>query len=1065
MGLIVFGTVFSSLFAEGGQDNQYADNLDSAGQDLEEARSRVMDLRSFYSSDDQKKRYSENLKKYKLDIAEMKKAIVNLKALYAERDGQYKEITTKFNKINDNLRDCQDSVEQLNKEKESLSGQQSALALQLKAAETEKFILQQQNQIFANCSKENEAKTNELNVLRTSYAQDKKDFLNKIQKNEEKITEITQQRDILSQKKSELEVKYSVISQQVEGIKGQNSGCAEQKEALMFKVQELESEVDILRKKLNVAQNNSQELEEVSRQIKKQEGFEEELKELRRKCARLEAELKSALTQNSQLSEIALKYDKQVNFQQDLALVRGNLLAVENENQRLRSIAAKYEKQELSKNEFRNLRAELKKSEEQKSQIQQACDKIRKQEEELEAKFMDLTKKLSVLQEENKRLLASSPKLSEEKIISDEISRLREELAKCKEGKTFPRLDVLADKSASWDESKLREEIIRLKLENKALKGGQFISGTKGDSGKIDKLTETLKASQELSYQLVQEKAGYEKREKELNQKLLESQKERIILGQKKAETMARNKELEIESAKVSEELAKTMVKLNEVEKQKQVVLGKSEDCLREVKFLQDKLKSSEQLAASFQVELAAVKKINQDLEAKVINSKVQNEQDVALTKAQMEKLSTFREGEYVQLNNKFQEYRVQKEMEIKSLNDSFAKLKAELQNSQEISFQMVQEKNSLQGQQKQISDQLKELQGQKTLIEQRKLDLEKQSVFLKNQYVASSQELETLKKEVVSLSKGRAPAEFEAYRKELEFLKSQLEEKDKEYRSKKEMEIKALNDSLAKLKAQLQNSQEISFQMVQEKNSLQGQQKQISDQFKELQSQKTLLEQRKLDLEKQNVFLKNQYIVSSQELDAFKKEVTSLSKGRVPAEFEACRKELEFLKSQLEEKDKDYLAKIKEYETKYKDISGSDKDKSALINDLAKLRNNYEELQKRFNISEESRKALEAVKERYGKLPEENAKLHYNLGVVYAQQKEYSKAAGELERVIELKPNDAEAFYNLGVVYGEYLGNRKKAVGYFEKYLALSPDDSEADRIRKYILTWKTLGQELNDK
>ncbi len=938
--VVVFGAVFSSLFAAGGQDNQDSDNLESTGQDLEESRSRVMDLKSFYSSDEQKKRYSETLRKYKLDIAEMKKAMASLKTLYAERDGQYKELKDKFNKINDNLRDCQDSVEQLNKEKEFLSGQQSALALQLKAAETEKFILQQQNQIFGNCSRENEAKTNELNALRTSYAQDKKDFLNKIQKNEEKITELTQQRDILSQKKSELEVKYSVLSQQMDAFKGQSSGCAEQKDVLLLKVQELESEVDILRKKLNAAQNNSQELEEVSRKIKKQEGFEEELSQLRRKCSQLENELKLALAQNSQLSTIVLKYDKQVNFQQDLALVRGNLLSVENENQRLRSIAAKYEKQELSKKEIMNLRDELKKSEEQKSQIQQACDKIRKQEEALESKFMDLTSKLSVLQEENKKLISSSPKLSDEKIISDEISRLREELAKCKEGETFPRLDVLADKSVSLDESKLREEIIRLKLENKALKGGQFISGIKGDSGKIDKLIETLKATQELSYQLVQEKAGYEKREKELKQKLSDSQKEKIILDQKNAEITAKNKEFGIESTKVSEELAKTMVKLNEVEKQKREILGKSEDCLREVKFFQDKLKASEQLSASFQVELAALKKINKDLEEKVSSENVQKEQDVALTKAQMEKLFAFKEGEYVQLNKKFQEYQVQKEMEIK-----------------------------------------------------------------------------------------------------------------------------ALNDSLAKLKAQLQNSQEVSFQMVQEKSTLQGQQKQSTDQLKELQDQKTLLEQRKLELEKQNVFLKNQYISSSQELDTLKKEVASLSKGRAPGEFEECRKELAFLKSQLEEKDNDYLAKIKEYETKYKDISGSGKDKSVLINDLAKLKNNYEELQKRFNISEESRKSLDAMKERYGKLPEENAKLHYNLGVIYAQQQEYSKAVAELERVIELKPNDAEALYNLGVVYGEYLGNRQKAVGYFEKYLALSPDDSEADRIRKYILTWKTLGQKLNDK
>jgi tetratricopeptide (TPR) repeat protein len=357
------------------------------------------------------------------------------------------------------------------------------------------------------------------------------------------------------------------------------------------------------------------------------------------------------------------------------------------------------------------------------------------------------------------------------------------------------------------------------------------------------------------------------------------------------------------------------------------------------VRFMQDKLKSCEQLAASLQLEAENLKKANKDLEVQAFNTKVQKEQEVALTKAQLEQLNALKEGEYVQLNNRFQEYRSTKDLELKGLNDSIAKLKLELQNSQDLSFQMVQEKSSFQGREKQISDQLKELL-----------------------------------------------------------------------------------------------------------------------------SQKSLLEQQKLDLEKQNVFLKNQYVTATQELDSLKKETTALAKSKVPTDMENCRRELDSLKSQISEKDREYLKKIKEYESKYKDIGSLDKDKGALINDLARLKNNYEELQARYTESEKSRKAMEALKERYGKLPEENANLHYNLGVVYAQHQEYPKAIAELEKVIQLKPNDPEAFYNLGVINGEYLGNRTKAIEYFEKYLALAPNDPEADRIRKYIVTWKTFGQSVND-
>jgi len=81
-------------------------------------------------------------------------------------------------------------------------------------------------------------------------------------------------------------------------------------------------------------------------------------------------------------------------------------------------------------------------------------------------------------------------------------------------------------------------------------------------------------------------------------------------------------------------------------------------------------------------------------------------------------------------------------------------------------------------------------------------------------------------------------------------------------------------------------------------------------------------------------------------------------------------------------------------------------------------------------------------------------------MSVLYAQNHDYQRAIAELNKVIELKPDDGEAYYNLGVIYGEYLNDRKKAIGYFKKYLELSPKDKDADRIRKFILTYETLEQ-----
>lgn len=90
--------------------------------------------------------------------------------------------------------------------------------------------------------------------------------------------------------------------------------------------------------------------------------------------------------------------------------------------------------------------------------------------------------------------------------------------------------------------------------------------------------------------------------------------------------------------------------------------------------------------------------------------------------------------------------------------------------------------------------------------------------------------------------------------------------------------------------------------------------------------------------------------------------------------------------------------------------------------------------------------------------LIKETANMHYNLGVFYMKQKEYSRAAAEFEKAIELTPNDAYAHFNLGYIYAEYLVNRPKAIEHFQDYLRLAKkDDKDVDWVKKYILTWES--------
>jgi tetratricopeptide (TPR) repeat protein len=90
-------------------------------------------------------------------------------------------------------------------------------------------------------------------------------------------------------------------------------------------------------------------------------------------------------------------------------------------------------------------------------------------------------------------------------------------------------------------------------------------------------------------------------------------------------------------------------------------------------------------------------------------------------------------------------------------------------------------------------------------------------------------------------------------------------------------------------------------------------------------------------------------------------------------------------------------------------------------------------------------------------RLLKENAVLHYNLGVYYIEKQEYNDAIAEFVKVLELNPNDAATHYNLGIIYADYLNDKAKAIVHFKRYLAINPNDKDAERAKKYILTWET--------
>jgi len=160
-------------------------------------------------------------------------------------------------------------------------------------------------------------------------------------------------------------------------------------------------------------------------------------------------------------------------------------------------------------------------------------------------------------------------------------------------------------------------------------------------------------------------------------------------------------------------------------------------------------------------------------------------------------------------------------------------------------------------------------------------------------------------------------------------------------------------------------------------------------------------------------------------------------------------------LESGLKQKDAE-LSKLKDSESKFKEesvqlnkkIDGLTKNYSEAVRKNKELENRVTQLPGKF--AEISRQNQMLIKR--------TANMHYNMGVFYTQQKEYTRAVAEFEKAVELTPDDAYSHFNLGYIYAEYLVNRPKAIEHFRHYLRnVKKDDKDVDWVKKYIVTWES--------
>jgi len=77
--------------------------------------------------------------------------------------------------------------------------------------------------------------------------------------------------------------------------------------------------------------------------------------------------------------------------------------------------------------------------------------------------------------------------------------------------------------------------------------------------------------------------------------------------------------------------------------------------------------------------------------------------------------------------------------------------------------------------------------------------------------------------------------------------------------------------------------------------------------------------------------------------------------------------------------------------------------------------------------------------------------KLYLNSAAVALRGKKAAEALSTYERATEKFPNLAEAYLGAGIAAGQ-LNKKKDAKKYFEAYLTLAPNSSEAERVRTWL-------------
>jgi tetratricopeptide (TPR) repeat protein len=178
---------------------------------------------------------------------------------------------------------------------------------------------------------------------------------------------------------------------------------------------------------------------------------------------------------------------------------------------------------------------------------------------------------------------------------------------------------------------------------------------------------------------------------------------------------------------------------------------------------------------------------------------------------------------------------------------------------------------------------------------------------------------------------------------------------------------------------------------------------------------------------------------------------------------------ELEKQVEALSKQKKEMEGKIKNDTVILQQLDADNKGLKVSLDNNTLQKENLEYKKRAEKAEQASAEALEqmsaALKEKQALLRETGA-LHYNLGYMFFQIRDYKRAAAEFIRSVELDPGNDAAYFNLGIIYDDFLEDNKTAILYYKKYLdALPAIARNANNQTRNKVVAKMLQAELREK